>query len=143
KLEDVIDEMRKVIDKRKPIKDLRCTLHVPDILFADTLYQLVDYYPRWGGRGRPFSSRFGIIGLCWRSREDQIQGAVPIDPQELVRKWGMTHEEAVASGGGRQSFLALLLSDVSDTHVAILYMDATEKDAFGADTGEEDFRNKL
>jgi hypothetical protein len=143
KLEDVFDETRNVIASRKPIGDLRCTLHVPDILFADTLYQLVDYYPRGGGRGRPFSSRFGIIGLCWRSREDQIQGAVPTDPQDLVRKWGMTHEEAVASGGGRQSFLALLLQDDSNTNVGILYMDAKEKDAFGADTGDTDFREKL
>jgi len=143
KLEDVIDQVRKVIDRRKPIKDLRVTLHVPDILFADTLYQLVDYYPRGGGRGRTFSSRFGIIGLCWRARENQIQGAVPTDSQDLVRQWGMTHEEAVASGGGRQSFLALLLRDESDTVVAILYMDSTEKDAFGADSGDGYFREKL
>src|SRR5690606_33883998 len=26
-------------------KDMRITLHVPDLLFDETLYQLVDYYP--------------------------------------------------------------------------------------------------
>lgn len=143
KLEDVFDETRNVIASRKAIEDLRCTLHVADILFADTVYQLVDYYPRGGGRGRTFSSRFGIIGLCWRSREDQIRGAVPTDPQVLVSQWGMTHEQAVASGGGRQSFLALLLRDDTRTPVAILYMDSKEKDAFGADSGGENFRGQL
>jgi hypothetical protein len=34
------------------VPNFRCTLHVPDALFNDSLYQLLDYYPRGGGRGR-------------------------------------------------------------------------------------------
>jgi len=143
KLEAVVDQVLAVARKRKEIKDPRCTLHVPDILFADTLYQLTDYYPSGGGRGRTFSSRFGIIGLCWRSREHEIRGAVPTDPQKLVREWGMTHEQAVASGTGRQSFLVILLLDESETPVAIFYMDSKDQNEFGADSGDEEFRGKL
>jgi hypothetical protein len=143
KLEAVIEKITVVTGERKKAKDLRCTLHVPDILFADTLYQLLDYYPNGSGRGRTFSSRFGIIGLCWRLREHQVRGAVPTDPQELVRNWGMTREQAVASGQGRQSFAAILLRDESDSRLAVFYMDSKERDAFGADAGDEEFRNKL
>jgi hypothetical protein len=143
KLEAVIGEVNRIIERRMKITDSRCTLHVPDILFADTLYQLLDYYPLGGGRGRTFSSRFGIIGLCWRSKEDQIKGEVPTDPQELIRDWGMTTEQAAASGNGRQSFMALVLRDHIGTPVAIFYMDAKEKNAFGDDSGRDDFGDKL
>jgi hypothetical protein len=143
KLEVVIGEVQAIINRRTQVKDLRCTLHVPDILFADTLYQLLDYYPLGGGRGRTFSSRFGIIGLCWRSREDQIQGAVPTQPKELILNWGMTQEQAMAAGGGRESFLAVLLCDEDHTSLAIFYMDAKEKNVFGADKGDEVFRKDL
>jgi hypothetical protein len=55
----------------------------------------------------------------------------------------MTHEEAVASGGGRQSFMALLLRDDGETPVAIFYMDSVAKSAFGADSGDNDFKENL
>jgi len=143
KLEAVMDQVQTVIGQRKKIKDLRCTIHVPDILFADTLYQLLDYFPRGVGRGRTFSSRFGIIGLCWRSREPEIRGTVPTSPRILVRDWGMTYEEALASGEGRQSFVAVLICDETDSGVAIFYLDSKEQNAFGADTADEEFRSKL
>jgi hypothetical protein len=142
KLEAVIHDVQEILDKRSQLKDLRFTLHTPDILFADTLYQLVDYYPRGGGRGRTFSFRFGIIGLAWRARGSFVRGEVPTDPQQLVRRWGMSNEEAVASGGGRQSFAAILLNDDVETPIAIFYMDTAEKHAFGADNAEESGESK-
>jgi hypothetical protein len=143
KLEAVVNRVQAVIDGHKKITDLRCTLYVPDILFADSLYQLVDYYPVGGRRGRTFSSQFGIIGLCWRMREDQIEGEVSTNPQELIRGWGMTYEQAAASGRGRQSFLALVLRDENYTPVGIFYMDAEGENAFGAKTGDEVFKKEL
>ena len=142
KLEAVIHDVQGILHERSQLKDLRFTLHTPDILFADTLYQLVDYYPRGGGRGRTFSFRFGIIGLAWRARGSFVRGEVPTDPQQLVRRWGMTNEEAVASGGGRQSFAAILLNDEVETPIAIFYMDTAEKHAFGADNAEESGETK-
>jgi len=137
KLEAVVHDVQEALRVRGTFKDLRFTLHTPDILFADTLYQLVDYYPRGGGRGRTFSFRFGIIGLAWRARRSFVRGEVPTDPEKLVRRWGMSNEEAVASGGGRQSFAAILLNDNEETPIAIFYMDTSEKHAFGADNAEE------
>jgi hypothetical protein len=142
KLEAVIHDVQEILRKRSQLKDLRFTLHTPDILFADTLYQLVDYYPRGGGRGRTFSFRFGIIGLAWRARGSFVRGEVPTDPQELVRRWGMSNEEAVASGGGRQSFAAILLNDEVETPIAIFYMDTAEKHAFGADNAEGESKDE-
>jgi hypothetical protein len=55
----------------------------------------------------------------------------------------MTHEQAVATGEGRQSFLVVLLRDEDGTPVAIYYMDSKEQNAFGADSGGEDFRKAL
>lgn len=142
KLEAVLDNVRPVIEKRNTIPDLRCTIHVPDILFAETLYQLLDYFPRGGGRGRTFSTRFGIIGRCWRSRESQIGGTIPTDSQDLIRNWGMTREQALASGQGRQSFAAIPLCDESGTQVAIFYLDSAERNAFTDDT-DTTFQQKL
>jgi hypothetical protein len=70
KFENVVSDIVGVIkDKtgRAP-KHYRCTLHVPDLVFADTLYQLLDYVPSGAGRGRIFSIRYGLIGRVWRSR---------------------------------------------------------------------------
>jgi hypothetical protein len=118
--------------------DVRWTIHVADVLFADTLYQLVDYYPRGGGRARVFSFRFGVIGLCWRKKERVVRAKVPKgnDPngrEQLLETWGMSEEQASASGSGRQSFFAVPLRDKSNTPVGIFYMDSKEEDAFGAD----------
>lgn len=114
--------------------DFRATLHVPDILFADTLYQLVDYYPGGGGRGRSWSIRFGIIGKAWRLGESQLEADVPTEPRRLVVDWGMTREEAVAAGQGRKSFACICLRDKEGSKIAIFYIDATKRGAFSADS---------
>jgi hypothetical protein len=138
KLESVIDDVQGKVPKIKQVTDIRWTLHVPDILFADTLYQLVDYYPRGGGRSRVFSFRFGVIGLCWRSKAPVIRGEVPTGkPQKLLVDWGMTEEEAKASGSGKQSFVSIPLQDESKTHVGIFYMDSKQTKAFGDDASGE------
>jgi hypothetical protein len=111
--------------------NLRSTIHVPDILFADTMYQLLDYYPGGTGGGRAFPVRRGVLGLAWRTGGDQIALEVPTDPQLLVLQWGMTIQEATAAGQGRQSFLCVLLKDSSNTAVGVFYLDSTEPSAFG------------
>ena len=52
-----------------PNAGYRATVHIPDVLFSDTLYQLLDYWPKGKGGGRRFSARFGILGLAWRLEE--------------------------------------------------------------------------
>jgi hypothetical protein len=111
--------------------DVRGTIHVPDLLFADTMYQLLDYYPTGGGGGRAFPIRRGILGLAWRTRADQVRGEVkPNEPEELVTKWGMTFKEAKNAGRGRQSFLCVVLKDPFDTPIAVFYLDASPANAF-------------
>jgi len=55
----------------------------------------------------------------------------------------MTHEQATASGDGRQSFLVILLRDETQAPVAIFYTDSKQLNAFGADSGDEKFRAKV
>ncbi len=77
--------------------DFRSTIYVPDMLFDESLYQLLDYYPMpptGGKKGRVFSARYGMIGRCWRSEESVFQGKVPTDPKDLVNEWAMTRKEA-------------------------------------------------
>ncbi len=133
KLESVINSVQTTIPALKLVSDVRWTIHVPDMLFADTLYQLVDYYPRGGGRARVFSFRFGVIGLCWRSKEAVVKGEVPTDPKKLLGDWGMSEEEAKASGSGKQSFVAIPLRDESNTPVGVFYMDSKQTKAFATD----------
>lgn len=51
----------------------RATIHVADVVYGETLFQLLDYFPQGEGKGRRKSIRFGIIGLAFRSEEDQAQ----------------------------------------------------------------------
>jgi hypothetical protein len=129
-------------------RDLRSTIHVPDILFHDTLYQLLDYYPAGGGGGRAFPVRRGILGLSWRLHTHQVEATVPVDnPRNLIVYWGMTSEEATAAGQGRQSFLCVVLRDETTSPVGVFYLDSTESKVFGAlrndrnpDVSQEDSR---
>jgi len=112
-------------------KGIRCTIHVRDILFTESLYQVIDYYPSGGGRGRVKSMRFGMIGKVWRSGGSRIHGNVPTDAEGLIQDWGMTKEEAAAAGAGRKSFACILIEDKTHSPVGVIYADAPDADAFG------------
>lgn len=118
--------------KIKEIEDIRFTIHVPDAIFAETMYQLLDYYPRGGGRGRTWSIRYGILGKAWRSGESFTVETVPTTEEELIRDWGMTKEEATAAGQGRKSFSCVILYNEENTAVGAFYMDVLKEKAFGA-----------
>jgi hypothetical protein len=114
--------------------EIRSTIHIPDSLFAETLYQLVDYYPAQldPGRGRTFSTRFGIIGKAWRLAESQYAPAVPTAQEDLILGWGMTQEEAQkAAQKDKQSFGCVILKDTTGKCLAVFYLDSPIKDAFG------------
>lgn len=113
--------------------DYRCTVHVEDLLFSESLYQLVEYCPVRNGsghRGRRWSIRRGIIGLAWRRDESLKEGDV--SAKDLVAEWGMTAREAGALTAVkvRQSVAAVILKDQHGIKVGVIYMDSTAKDAF-------------
>jgi hypothetical protein len=117
--------------------DYRCTIHVPDLLFAETFYQLLDYIPHQPGpetRGRIWSFRFGFIGKLWRSeKQSDISPSVTTSVEDLINNWGMTREEAEnAAKQGRKSFLGVLLTQHS-VPVGLFYMDAKGQNEFGED----------
>lgn len=134
----------------------RATIHIPDPLFENWLYQLVDYYPSGGGsHGRSIDSRGGIVGLAWRtgrtqaSREqEEVHAGNPAaasppagdanvgsgnTPDELIARWGMTHREAVArSKEKRKSLLAVVLHDANGfRRIGVLYLDSEQADLWG------------
>ena len=135
-----INDVRTTLNPAKgALGDYRCTIHVPDLLFAETFYQLLDYIPRQPGaetRGRTWSYRFGFIGKLWRSeKQSDIWGTVPTNPEDLINNWGMTREEAENAGKGRKSFLGVLLTRHS-VPVGLFYMDAKGENEFGPDVDE-------
>jgi hypothetical protein len=137
-LKKVVDGVCDQLDLPQALRaELRATIHVEDFLFENTLYQLLDYYPKGGGSGRAFTARFGIIGKAWRSDESQIQEQVPTDPKQLVMDWGMTWGEARGKGIGKQSFACVVLWDKPNGRkVGLLYMDAEQQNAFGGRTSD-------
>lgn len=137
KVEDVVDKVMEhfQIKAEKELPPFRCTLHVPDIVFADALYQLLDYLPTGGGRGRVFSVRFGMIGKVWRLRQSETQGSVKTR-EDLVANWGMTSEEAKLATRDRKSFLCVLLRDDKESLLGTFYMDSQPENAFDI-PGEE------
>jgi hypothetical protein len=109
-IQDFLDESK---NKKKENKyNFRCTIHVPDILFQETLYQMFDYLPKekTGGKGRIRSSRFGIIGLTWRTEVSKILGNINNDSNTLIEKWGMDKFESTSSSEIK-SFAAIILKD--------------------------------
>lgn len=132
-----INQDRAALNPAKgPLGDYRCTIHVPDLLFAETFYQLLDYIPRQPGpetRGRTWSYRFGFIGKLWRSeKQSDMSPSVPTNTEDLINNWGMTREEAENAGKGRKSFLGVLLTQ-HNVPVGLFYMDAKGENEFGDD----------
>jgi hypothetical protein len=146
KFENVVTDVAEIIRNKtgKPPNQYRCTLHVPDLVFADTLYQLLDYMPNGAGSGRIFSIRFGLIGRVWRSRKSEIQklkletveGKEVVDQNELIRIWGMSKREAQTAAEGRPSFLCVMLATIEGDPVGLFYMDSKIKEAFDIKLGD-------
>lgn len=115
----------------------RATIHIPDPLYDNWLYQLLDYHPKGAGHGRAFSNRAGIIGLAWRLRQDQ-EWSQPdgISIDDLIRQWAMTHREAAErrATDGFKEMLAVPLTDPSQSWpVGLLYLDSKTVGALGPD----------
>lgn len=152
KFESVAEDIIKFLDaeRERKIADTnpRFTIHIPDILFQDTLYQLLDYYPSGGGSGRTWSTGFGIIGRAWRSDKTLVKEKVPTDTDTLIMNWGMRRRDATASGKNKSSFAAVLLKDKDQNNIGILYIDAKEENAFHNNSAstpldEKKFKNNI
>jgi hypothetical protein len=130
-------------DRTVDIKTMRCTVHVRDVLFDDTLYQLLPYYPGGDGAGRTFPTRFGILGKAWRLSISQFAKDVPKEANKLIEQWGMSREQAEHAGIGRQSFAAICLFDLQGVELGVFYMDAAPKDAFKLDLNPANVDEKL
>ncbi len=111
--------------------EYRCTIYVPDVLFTEGLYQLIDYYPKGDGKnGRTFSTRFGIIGMAWRLNESQLNGNVDTSHEELVKDWGMTRGEVEKVTRDRKSVACIILRDGRGHKVGAVYVDSRAAGAF-------------
>ena len=123
----LIDNAASLAGKR----GFRATIHIPDPLYANQLYQLLNYHPKGGGAGRAFSTRSGIIGMAWRNRESDRWYQGLTNEQDLRRKWGMTPEEAAerVSADSEKLFLAFPLFDESGAvPIGVFYFDAAKVD---------------
>jgi hypothetical protein len=113
--------------------DFRCTVHVRDILFDNSIYQLIDYVGREkGGRGRAWSVRRGMIGRTWRLEENYRKGIVPKEANDLIEAWGLTREETKVIAKN-QTMLCYLIKGQNKSPLAMLYLDAEAENAFGTD----------
>lgn len=128
------------LKERELDTEFRCTIHVRDILFQNSLYQLIDYLPKkWmrSGkitRGRAWSVRYGLIGRCWRLEQNQTEGTIPTVEEKLIEQWGLTKNEASGSSG-KQTMLCYLIRSQNQSPLAIFYLDAEEANAFGDGNG--------
>lgn len=117
---------------------LRGTVHADDVVFADFLYQIVDYFPRpTGAVGRRFSQRFGIIGRCWRQgksigADEAMTGSVSAQ-EALIVQWGMTQQEAQSNTRTHPAYLCVILKDQAegDFPIGVLFIDSDTKHSFG------------
>jgi hypothetical protein len=112
-------------------QEFRCTLYVQDLIFDEGLYQLLDYFPTGGGRGRVITKRFGLVGRAFRAEESQTDDEVPATTEGLVVQWGMTIDEALRAGKNRHSFSCVILKDSGGVPIGGVYVDAVPQKAFG------------
>jgi hypothetical protein len=101
--------------------NLRFTIHIPDVVFKDFLYQLTGYVTppgsdaaSGGGAGRRFSKRYGLIGLSWRTLTSRGVGEAfqgdTAQVQQLIEHWSMNEAEA-AHAKKKPSCLAVIARD--------------------------------
>lgn len=110
---------------------LRCTIHIQDLLIQESLYQLLDYYPKSnGGAGRIKSIRFGIIGLAWRTEKTQIRGNVDNSQNQLIKDWGLDMTEST-SNSDLKSFSAIILKSNDGIRLGVVYLDSNQPNLFG------------
>lgn len=109
-------------------EDFRCTVYVPDVLFDDALYCLLDYWPKGLAAGKAYSVRYGIIGRAWRLQTSQAESVVVSERPKLMREWAMTNQEAAGHTEDR-SFLAILLARERTPYspVGVLFADGPPK----------------
>jgi hypothetical protein len=134
-VERVAVAVRGHLEKREAVS-IRCTIYVPDIVFADALYSLTNYYPGGGGAGGVYSIRFGIIGRQWRLGESTYDPEVLSDDHErdqrkLMGLWGMTREQANTKSADR-SFLVVMLQH-EGIEQGLLLVSSEQDHAFGDD----------
>lgn len=106
-----------------PIGEYRAAVHIEDVLIRESLFQLVDDFPRRGGRGQLKSIRFGLIGRVWRRHQSEITGPVRKEFDERINEWGMNQAEALTVARGKQFFSATLLQDRDNVPIGIFYVD--------------------
>ncbi len=110
------------------VRDLKCAVHIPDIVLGDYFYQLTDYYPSGNGSGRRFSTRYGAIGKTWRIERNDCWNPQQTEAttEELIDKWGMTkHEAEVAKSKGLA--ITILLLDDMEIRSGVLFIGSREK----------------
>lgn len=135
--------------------DFRLTLYIPDIIFSERLYQVAEYYDKFGNRstidraGRALSIRYGVGGRVWRSKVNEIEGELLAKEDQdqmkregldrnnpddvgryIARRWGFTLGE-VAHIRRYNSYGAILLQRAS-APVGLIYFDSKETNAFGS-----------
>jgi hypothetical protein len=125
----------------------RCTIHIPDPIADDRLYQLLNYHPTGEGAFRTFSDRYGIIGKVWRTERSLVFNNVADLPatasaedklKAVMAGWGMDRRQA-EHALTRPSAICLLLEHRGEK-VGILYIDSNKLHAFPG-TGEPELAN--
>jgi hypothetical protein len=116
--------------------DVRGTVFAPSRNSPDKLRQVCRYHPtdRYSSFRRGLPNSKGIIGLCYRSRQQCLEA---IDEGSsfkayMVSKWGFTQEEADAVKI-RRSYLAIPVLDQHGNALGVAYYDSIKKDAFPPD----------
>jgi hypothetical protein len=143
----IAEKHRKLIDQVFPnaqALNMRSTIHVPDMLFESTLYQLIEYYPESDThRGRIFSIRYGIIGKAWRSEKAQWALDLKRTQDNLVNEWGMTKAEAAKAVGDKKSYASLILNDLNGEKAAIIYIESPDRGVFGDEKKQKEIEEQM
>jgi hypothetical protein len=116
---------------------IRCAIYVP-IKKGSKLEQITNYIPDGkSGKGHRLDSRAGIVGRAFRENKhwlenlnDEKFSSSEYFLNDMVSRWGFTHEEARKLTQDRRSYSALVIKDESKVIIGILYSDSNSIEAF-------------
>lgn len=109
---------------------VRCTYHVP--VWRKLFFQIFNYIPSGGGRGRKFSRMKGIIGKAFVEKRPLVENFESDEEfrEQMVQKYNYATEELQQRTADRKSYFCHPILDENHRVLGLIYLDSSHPKTF-------------